>query len=157
MIGTHAVGKTSLVRQFVDSIFSEKYLTTVGVKIDKKQINVNQQDVMLMLWDLAGEDEFTELNPTYLKGSSGLILVADGTRANTLNTVIKFQKELEQLLPNAPFVLVLNKQDLKPDWTIDLDQVQQLKDSGWHVIETSAKTGNGVEDTFHTLTQKMLG
>ena len=80
MIGASGVGKTSLVAKFVHSIFSEKYLTTVGVKIDKKTVKVGDDDVMLMLWDLAGDDDFQRLQTSYLRGTSGFLLVADGTR-----------------------------------------------------------------------------
>ena len=83
-IGAFAVGKTSLIRRYVDSIFSEKYLTTVGVKIDKKPVNVLGQDVTLILWDIHGEDDFQEINMNYLRGSSAYILVVDGTRYSTL-------------------------------------------------------------------------
>jgi len=69
MLGVFAVGKTSLVQRFVKSMFSEKYLTTVGVKIDKKTIEVKGKIVELMLWDLQGEDEFQKLNATYLRGA----------------------------------------------------------------------------------------
>src|SRR4029453_515125 len=88
MIGAYAVGKTSLVTRFVESIFSTKYLTTVGVKINKKTITLDGKEITLILWDLHGEDEFQKLRLSYLRGSSGYILVADGTRRDTLEKVI---------------------------------------------------------------------
>ena len=75
MIGSFAVGKTSLVAQFVHSIYREQYLTTVGVKIDKKLVRVGDADVSLILWDLHGEDEFQKIRTAYLRGSSGFIFV----------------------------------------------------------------------------------
>ena len=69
MLGAFAVGKTSLVQQYVNSIFSEKYQTTLGVKIDKKSLQVDGQQLELILWDLAGEDEFMEVRSSYLRGS----------------------------------------------------------------------------------------
>ena len=80
LIGAFAVGKTSLVRRFVHSIFSEKYHTTVGVMIDKKQVNVNGLPVDLIIWDLHGEDDFQSVRMSYLRGASGCFYVADGTR-----------------------------------------------------------------------------
>ena len=74
LLGGFAVGKTSLVSRFVTSIFSEKYLTTVGVKVDKKLVSVNGQDVTLMLWDIYGEDEFQTVQPSYLRGASGYLV-----------------------------------------------------------------------------------
>ena len=84
MLGGFAVGKTSLVRRFVQSIFSETYLTTVGVKIDKKSVVLSDKTVDLILWDLAGEDDIGSFRLSYVRGASGLVLVADGTRAATL-------------------------------------------------------------------------
>ena len=81
MLGAFAVGKTSLVQRFVKSLFSDRYLTTVGVKIDKKIVTVGDTEVSLVLWDLAGEDEFQSVQTSYLRGASGYLLVIDGTRA----------------------------------------------------------------------------
>src|SRR6476661_2941267 len=88
MIGGFSVGKTSLVRRYVQSIFSEAYLTTVGVKIDKKTVELTDRTVNLILWDLAGEDDIGSLRMTYLRGASGYVLVADGTRRSTLDVAI---------------------------------------------------------------------
>ena len=79
MLGAFSVGKTSLVKRFVQSIFSETYLTTVGVKIDKKNVELSDRIVTLILWDLAGEDDIASLRMSYLRGSAGYVLVADGT------------------------------------------------------------------------------
>ncbi|MFN6951418.1 MAG: Rab family GTPase, partial [Albidovulum sp.] len=79
LLGAFAVGKTSLVARFVRSTFSDKYLTTVGVKIDRKDLDLPGTPVTLMLWDLAGEDEFNTVQMSYLRGSAGLLIVADGT------------------------------------------------------------------------------
>ena len=86
MLGAFAVGKTSLVQQYVHSIFSDKYRTTVGVKIEKTTTQADGRDVDLIIWDLHGEDDFQHVRLSYLQGSSGLIFVVDGTRATTLDT-----------------------------------------------------------------------
>src|ERR1700752_3270185 len=118
MLGAYAVGKTSLVARFVKSIFSEKYLTTVGVKIDKKSVVIGSEEVNLILWDLAGEDEFVQLQTSYLKGSSGYILVADGTRVDTLLKSYTLQQKAEQAIGPVPFTLIINKADLQSQWEI---------------------------------------
>jgi hypothetical protein len=156
MLGAFAVGKTSLVARFVKSIFSEKYHTTVGVKIDKKQIKVGEQDVTLMLWDLAGEDEFQKVQMSYLRGSSGYILVVDGTRRATLDRAFILQKSAEETTGKAPFVIVLNKSDLVDEWELDEKTIAEMSEKGWSVIKGSAKTGLGVEEAFLTLSAKML-
>jgi len=156
MVGTFAVGKTSLVRQYVSSIFSEKYLTTVGVKIDKKVVSVDDEDVMLMLWDLAGEDEFCEIRPSYVRGSSGYLLVCDGTRRMSYEDAICLHGKISNILGDIPFVMALNKYDLKDEWALSDGDIQKLKDLGWSVVLTSAKTGEGVEQTFHSLAEQIM-
>lgn len=157
MLGAFATGKTSLVARFVKSIFSDKYHTTVGVKIDKKVLKFNGQDVMLMLWDLAGEDEFNKVQMSYLRGSAGYILVVDGTRRSTLDKAFSLQKNVEETIGKIPCVLVLNKSDLLEDWEIDGNTVEELVNKGLSVIKGSAKTGEGVEELFLSLTQKIMG
>lgn len=156
MVGASAVGKTSLVAQFVRGIFSDKYLTTIGVKIDKKVVEVSGQEVSLMLWDLAGEDEYMQLRLSYLDGSSGYFLVADGTRRATLETAFDLHKKVEGEIGRAPFILLLNKSDLADEWDLDDSAAAKISEAGWDIINTSAKTGFGVEEAFLALAQKMI-
>ncbi len=156
LIGAFAVGKTSLVQRFVRSIFSEKYHTTVGVKIDKKHVSVGDEAVNLMLWDLAGEDEFQSVRTTYLRGSSGLLFVADGTRRTTLDQVRSLRDLTGDHLGDVPAVLALNKVDLKDQWELAADTVSDFSSRGWHVFETSAKSGDGVEHAFRQLAGEIL-
>ena len=118
IVGSFGVGKTSLVRRFVDSIFDESYLATVGVKIDRKDVRIGSTAVTLVLWDLAGEDDLAQLNVSHLRGSSGYILVADGCRATTLAKAIDIQRRIAQLLGPLPFVMVVNKADLRDQWEV---------------------------------------
>jgi small GTP-binding protein len=157
MLGSFSVGKTSLVRRFVESIYSDTYLTTVGVKIDKKVLRVGDQDLTLMLWDLYGEDEFQRLRMSYLRGASGFLFVADGTRRATLDKAIAIKDEAAKALGPVHFILALNKSDLTDQWEIDPEKENQLASGGWNVIRTSAKTGEGVEQAFHDLAKAMLG
>jgi small GTP-binding protein len=156
LIGGFGVGKTSLVSRFVHSMFSDKYLTTVGVKIEKKSLTVDAQDVDLVIWDLYGEDEFQTLRLSYLRGASGYLLVVDGTRRKTLETAMSLQERAERTLGRVPFILAVNKADLANDWDIDDNMLAQLARSGWQVIKTSAKTGADVEQAFATLARAML-
>ena len=156
MLGSFAVGKTSLVRRFVETIFSDTYLTTVGVKIDKKVLQASGQDLTLMLWDIYGEDQFQSLRMSYLRGASGYLLVADGTRRATLDKVMAIKEEAEKALGPVRFVMVLNKSDLTEQWEIEPEKERELASRGWSVIRTSAKTGEGVELAFETLARAML-
>jgi small GTP-binding protein len=156
MLGGFAVGKTSLVSRFVRSIFSEKYLTTVGVKIDKKVLTAGGQEVTLVLWDINGQDEFQDVQESYLRGTSGYLLVVDGTRRATLETAAKLQEKAEAVAGNVPFVVVLNKSDLATEWQVDERGIVKFAEQGWTIVRTSAKTGEGVEETFLKLTLAML-
>lgn len=153
MVGQFGVGKTSLVRRFVDSIFDERYLTTIGVKIDRKDVTVGSESVTLMLWDLAGEDDLAQLNASHLRGASGYILVADGCRASSLAKAVELQQRIGAQLGPVPFVLVLNKSDLRGQWEIKDAAVSGL---GWPTFETSAKAGSGVEEMFLALAAKLV-
>jgi small GTP-binding protein len=156
MVGAFATGKTSLVAKFVYSIFSEKYQTTVGVKIDKKTLTVEEQELNLILWDLYGEDEFQKLRTSYLRGSSGYLLVVDGTRKSTLQKAIDLQQRVEENLGKVPFILVLNKWDLQDEWELDSANIEAVEQKGWTVIKSSAKTGLNVEEIFHTIASRIL-
>lgn len=156
ILGAFAVGKTSLVARFVKSIFSEQYQTTVGVKIDKKVVEVDGQQLNLILWDLHGEDDYQKVRASYLRGSAGYFLVADGTRAATLETAVQLQKLAGEAIGAAPFILLLNKADLRDEWMLGKDDYAEFKSRGWTLIETSAKTGAGVEEAFSALARSMV-
>ncbi len=155
MLGSFAVGKTSLVRRFVQGIFSEKYHTTIGVKIDKKVVSVADRNIDLILWDIHGEDDFQEVKPAYLVGSSGYFLVVDGTRSHTVETALSLQKLAEDTVGDIPFIVLVNKSDLSDQWEIDDTTLEELTAGGWHMIYTSAKSGDGVEEAFIELAKRM--
>ncbi|HWO00662.1 MAG TPA: Rab family GTPase [Blastocatellia bacterium] len=156
MLGAYAVGKTSLVSRFVRSIFSDKYLTTVGVKVDKKTVKIDDRRLSLMLWDLAGEDDLYQVRMTYLRGSAGVLLVADGTRRATLDKAFDLQQRAEAEIGKVPIILLVNKLDAIEEWEIKTAELQSLSADGWQVVATSAKTGAGVNGSFLALGEKML-
>jgi small GTP-binding protein len=156
MLGAFAVGKTSLVSRFVRSLFSDKYHTTVGVKVDKKEVAVDGGPVDLLLWDLYGEDEFQKMRTSYLRGSAGYVLVVDGTRRETLDHAVVLQNRVEEAVGKIPFVVMANKADLTEKWEVDADALAELGNRGWPVFKTSAKTGAGVEEAFLDLARRML-
>lgn len=155
MLGAFAVGKTSLVSRFVSSIFSDKYLTTVGVKIDKKRVSLLRGEMELILWDIYGEDEFQKVRMSYLRGASSYLLVADGTRKATVDVAVSLQQGVENEIGKVPFVLALNKVDLADQWQVDRGALEPVTERGWKVIRTSAKTGEGVEEAFLVLARAM--
>ena len=146
----------TLHRKYRESIFSEKYLTTVGVKIDKKPVNILGQDITLILWDIHGEDDFQEINMNYLRGASGYILVVDGTRYSTLEKAFLLQDKVEKNYGEIPFLIAINKSDLKDEWEITDKDISNILEKGWKVFETSAKNGEFVEDLFVEITKEIL-
>jgi small GTP-binding protein len=155
MLGGFSVGKTSLVKRFVESVFSETYLTTVGVKIDKKTVDLGGRAINLILWDVAGEDDISTVRMTYLRGCAGYMLVADGTRPSTLDVALSLRERVEADCGRLPFVLLLNKSDLQEQWAIGGDQVDALRQRGWSVRSSSARTGEGVEESFRELAARV--
>ena len=156
MLGAYAVGKTSLVQRYVQSIYTDKYLTTVGVKIDKKSVQVGDTEVNLLLWDIQGDDGVDKLRSSYIRGASGYLLVIDGTRGATLDTAREVQAFVDKEIGITPFLVAINKADLIEDWEITPAAIEELISRGWMVQHTSAKSGQGVEQAFTTLAEKIM-
>lgn len=158
MLGSFAVGKTSLVQRFVHSIFSDRYLSTLGVKISKKELDLDGSALTMVLWDLEGKDQYTEVNTSYLNGASGFFVVADGTRRETLDIALDLRnKALAKVPGQVPHILLLNKADLKAAWEISQEDIRGIAAGGLPIIETSALSGQGVEQAFTELGRAVLG
>ncbi|HUQ18778.1 MAG TPA: Rab family GTPase [Gemmatimonadaceae bacterium] len=156
MVGVYAVGKTCLVQRFVQGIFSVKYLSTVGVKIDRKQMRVGSDDLTLMLWDLEGRDAIRDVNASYVKGAHGVIYVADGTRPETLIALDGLRELVEETVGTVPSVVAMNKSDLADQWTVSPRSESEAGGEGLHRLRTSAKTGEGVEAAFQWLAEQTM-
>jgi len=157
MLGTLAVGKTSLARRFIEGFFTEGYETSIGVKINKKSVREDGQEIKLLLWDIFGEDRFQKVLPSYWRGMSGYLLVVDGTRRNTLDEALALNERVVGTGLKVPAILLVNKCDLADQWEIGADRLAQLAEGGWEIMRASAKTGENVDGTFSRLTLKMLG
>jgi len=157
MVGLYGVGKTSLVRRYLMSIFDEKYLTTIGVKVDKKEVDVNGATVSLAIWDIAGEDVMSQVKLSHLRGAHGYILVADGLRRASLEKADELNRRIaEEFKQELPFIFVVNKSDLREKWEIQPADLDERRARGWEYYETSARTGVDVDRVFERLTEKML-
>lgn len=158
MIGDFSVGKTSMVARFVHSTFSERYLTTVGVKIDTRVVSLDSgKEMKLVLWDIAGADVLDATGSAYLRGAAGYLLVVDGTRRATLETARALHTQVKGMLGDIPFLVALNKTDLKAGWTVGMDEISRLVAEGWPVVHCSAKTGQGVDEAFQRLAAQIAG
>jgi small GTP-binding protein len=156
MLGSFGVGKTSLVARFVRSMFADKYQTTVGVKIDKKIVLVDGQEMTLMLWDMAGEEDGAPVKLNQVQDASGYLLVVDGCRSKTLDVALSIQQRVEGEIGLRPFLVLANKVDDRCNWEIADSVWQELAGRGWTTLETSAKTGLNVEEAFSTLASRIV-
>ena len=156
MLGYYGVGKTSLMRRFVHSMFSDDYHTTVGVKVEKKVLEVDGRKGTLMVWDIAGKEDERQVDLSNARAALGYLLVADGCRAKTLDAAGQSQQRVENEIGRMPFVLLLNKADERHDWEVTEASLQELSGRGWKILETSAKTGQNVEEAFRSLTITIL-
>jgi small GTP-binding protein len=156
MVGVYGTGKTCLVQQFVHSIFSVKYLSTVGVKIDRKQVKVGDEDVALLLWDLEGRDGTRDITPSYIRGAHGIIYVADGTRRETVDQLGEIRALVSDALGPIPSIIALNKVDLTEEWKLSETDEATAGGDGIHRLRTSAKTGEGVEAAFQWLAEATM-
>ncbi len=144
--------------RFARQTFSEKYLTTVGVKIDSKIVELSaDQTIKLVIWDIAGSDTFTTVDKNYLRGSAGVLLVADGCRKSTLESVMELRQIVLDSVGECPMVAAVNKVDLRSEWEIDDSDLAQLEEAGLAIYQTSAKTGENVEAAFHQLASLLVG
>ena len=158
LLGDFNVGKTSLVRRFVEDKFSDRYLSTVGVKVSRKSVNIQtdtqRQQVDLLVWDLEGNTKFKSITPSYLKGSSGSIIVADLTRSSTFRNLNQHIKLFLEVNPQGAIVIALNKADLIPQEKLE-QLVENYKSHDFDrivsIYTTSAKTGANVDTIFDEL------
>ncbi len=154
LLGDFAVGKSSLVARFVRNTFSDKYLTTVGVKVDSKEVRLTDRAVKLVVWDLAGKAELDSLNKTYIRGAHGLMLVVDGTREASLRAALYLWMQSQKQLAQVPVVLMINKLDMIDRWEVSSADIARLSESV-PTFRTSALSGEGVEAAFTTLAQRV--
>jgi small GTP-binding protein len=158
-VGAFAVGKTSLVRRFVHGVFDERYLTTLGVKIDTKTVQLDGETVKMVIWDIEGTDPgdggksaARSRMKAYLQGADGLLLVADGTRASTVDAARDLLGEFTSKHPGIPVLLMMNKFDLVDEWQAGARQLEGFPGLS-QSFTTSALSGEQVEDTFIYLAQ----
>ena len=156
MVGVHGTGKTSLVERYVHSIFSVKYHSTVGVKIDRKLVHLGNTTVNLLLWDIEGRSSEQDVPASYLRGAHAVFFVVDGTRRETLEQLFDLSAHTSSITGDIPSIVALNKVDLKDQWALAAADSKRLLAGGFHALKTSAKTGDGVEDAFLWLAQAAL-
>ncbi|MEQ8240730.1 MAG: Rab family GTPase [Cyclobacteriaceae bacterium] len=152
LVGNFGVGKTSLVSRYVHQKFSDQYLTTIGVKVDKKVVNVEGTEMSLILWDIAGESSATKIPKAYTMGAHGIIYVFDVNRPETYENLSMDIFELQKNLKDPALVVLGNKSDLADDYLIEKIKVDTQRE----ILFTSAKTGVNVDQAFQNIAKQLL-
>ncbi len=157
LLGDFAVGKTSLVRRFIEGLFEDKYLSTIGTKVSRKSLTLDSQDLVMLIWDLAGGEKFDRMMSSYYRGAAGAILVCDLTRAETLDILSRYAQDFWSINPHTPLVIVGNKVDLVNARALSDDTLATFAgqyQAPW--FTSSAKTGENVEALFKALGSSII-
>jgi len=158
LLGDVGVGKTSMIRRFVENLFDDSYLSTIGVKVSQKKVVLSQSDeLLLMIWDVEGVSKPHDINTNYLTGASGAIIVVDLTRLQTIEICESIITSFRDINPGAPIILSGNKQDLvtskHPGYILLNETAEKLKSPFYY---TSAKNGQNIEECFKQLSGKLI-
>lgn len=154
MLGAPGVGKTSLVQRYVHSRFSDEYLSTLGVKVDRKSVEVNDTTVAMLLWDVHGETEGLDVPTSYLKGATAAITVVDASRPETIDKAAELAARVVDASPHVTVHRVANKSDLAIEWA-DIESRMAAAANG-SFMRTSAKDGDGVEALFQAVASAVV-
>jgi small GTP-binding protein len=158
--GSKSVGKTSLIRRYSTGKFDKSTLSTIGVDFETKKLNVDGTDILLNLWDFAGEKKFRVLLPSYVSGASGALLLYDITNKDSLNDIHDWMSVISSV-PNSPKtkLLIEAKIDLENQRKVKREDAQKLFDKyefKGEIIATSAKTGENIDNAFQVLGREIL-
>lgn len=164
LIGEKAVGKTSLIRRYVMDMFDDRYITTIGTKVSKKEVVVQKPEhglealIDMTIWDIMGEKGFRELlKEAYFYGANGVLAVADITRQKTLDDLDDWIDSTMKTAGKIPLLIAINKMDLEEAVQVgDLEVSQLARAFNCPYIYTSAKTSDNVDDAFHQLGEMTL-
>lgn len=152
LVGHFGVGKSSLIRRFVQNEFSDDYLVTIGVHILKKVVTINNDETTVIIWDIEGKEDIQKVRSSYLMGSSGFIYVIDPTRIHTYQNLNEELKFIAKNYSKIPIITVANKSDL----IVEADFKKEIAEKNLKIdYFTSAKNGDNVEEIFRKLTLEM--
>jgi small GTP-binding protein len=157
LVGEGAVGKTCLIRRFIQDQFDDRYISTLGAKVSKKELKVDGAnggaDVDMTIWDIMGEKGFRELlKEAYFHGAQGVLAVCDVTRKQTLDDLDDWVAAVLKVTGNVPITYLANKADLKDQMDVTEADIRRAAESHRApYLYTSAKTGQNVEEAFAKL------
>lgn len=156
VLGDFAVGKTSMIRRYVLDEFDDRYITTLGTKITKKDIKVDGRDLTFQIWDIVGNIKFNKIQGQYYQGSDGAFIVFDVTRRDTFDNVSKWADMFLEAAKKAHLIFIANKVDLESPFDYDSLMAEVAKKYNAPTFKTSAKTGANVEGVFMSLGKTVL-
>ncbi len=160
LAGEGAVGKTTLINRFVSGSFATDYKATIGVAIFSKLLMIDDMEVSLQIWDIAGQTLFRNLRTRFFQNAKGALLVYDLTVPSTLSNLHKWIDDIKNVTDEIPFVLIGNKVDLTGLQSITSEEVHKFIDDHESDIsthfQTSALTGENVEEAFAEISRSMI-
>eukprot|EP00392_Amoebophrya_sp_AT5.2_P004677 g4685.t1 len=157
LIGDSGVGKSCLLLRFADDQFTESYITTIGVDFRFKTISVGGKTVKLQIWDTAGQERFRTITSAYYRGADGIVIVYDSSDRDSFNNVNSWVEEVSKYASaSTSMVLVANKSDVTPAAVPPDEGLQKARQLGLGFVETSAKSGQGVEDAFNLMSDNLI-
>ncbi|NNE17358.1 MAG: GTP-binding protein [Myxococcales bacterium] len=156
LLGASGVGKSSLVRRFVEDRFDQAQDPSIAMSIFSGSVELGDVTLEMMLWDPAGTDTGAQYNRSFISGASGLIFVVDATKPQTLDHLLEAQAKERGFIGSRPAILVVNKVDLTGDFALSKAQIDAASKLDWRLIQVSAKTGNNVGQAFTKLAELML-
>lgn len=157
LLGEPSVGKTSVMRRFVENSFDEAYLSTIGSNVNKKTVtlyddNGGYKSVRMMIWDIAGDKACDSLKRAYFRGAHAGIIVCDITSERTFHAIPRWIESIIEVVGKVPIIIIGNKCDLEEFRTVEYDDLIEMADRyGFKVFQTSARTGENVEMVFHLI------
>lgn len=155
LVGDTGVGKSSLITRFVDDLYSDMFISTIGVDFKIRTADIDGSRVKMQIWDTAGQERFRTITSSYYRGSHGIIIVYDVCRLDTFQSISKWVKEIEKYSNgNCIKVVCGNKTDFKSETKVDRDMAESwCRTVGLSHFETSARTNYCVSDMFFTIAQ----
>ena len=156
LLGAYSVGKTSLVRRFIDDTYEDDYKSTIGTDIHKKAVTIDGTEVILMIWDVGGEEENHHIPREYVAGAHGFLFVTDGTRPDTLETIREIRTRVYKEMDPLPEVVLLNKSDLVDEWSVSEEDEKSIADQGIEFLRTSALDGSNVNEGFLSIAKQFV-
>jgi len=164
LLGDPAVGKTSLIRRYVYDTFDDKYITTIGTKVTKKSVDIDgtslgmgRINITLLIWDILGQKEYARLHPVYYQGAEGALIVCDGTRPDTIESLGTWMDGFVKVVGQVPIIFLINKADLLNLETFDTGRIETIAERfGATFYFTSAFTGENVEEAFYNICELLV-